>query len=1055
MKLRYKHQRFQETAARCVVDAFIGQPKSDGQSNFMVDPGKSESSKGEPGKETEADIQFDEYVNVEGFGNQEIVLAQEDITENIRAIQMQQGIRPIDHLEQLQGVGTALTIEMETGTGKTFTYIKTLFELNKQYGWSKFVIVVPSIAIREGVYKSFQSMEEHFALEYGKRMQYFIYNSKQLAKIDNFASDPGIHVMIINTQAFNSSMNEDKNKEGRGGDNAARIIFSRRDEFRSRRPIDILAATHPIMIIDEPQSVLGSNKANATRKGLALFRPLFTLLYSATHRQGDIYNMVYRLDAIDAYNQHLVKKIEVKGISQKGSTATNGYLYLEEIVLSKGNPQARIGFDTKTANGTKQVSKLVSEGCNLYEQSGELEEYKDGFVIERINGMDGSISLLNGIQLYEGDAIGKVNEDLLRRIQIKETIRTHLERERQLFSKHIKVLSLFFIDHVDSYRLYGDEVKIDIEGNPDARGKFAKMFEEEYRNVVREMLPTFTDGAYSRYLSDPRNAAEHVHQGYFSKDSKGQMKDPKLERGTTDSNDASAFDLIMKDKERLLSFEEPVRFIFSHSALKEGWDNPNVFQICTLKDSDNTTKKRQEVGRGMRLCVNDKGERQDADVLGSEHVFDTNVLTVIASESYEDFATSLQHEIAEACADRPVKVTVHLFEDKQATLSDGSLITISHDKASDIYDSLVMQQYIKHGELTDKYYDEKRNGVLDFEEQNDVKSFIISTLATIYNPKEAMPDDARKAKEAHFIKSNFEKKQFQELWHQINARTYYTVKFETQQLIKNAIKQIDNKLSVTEIRIIVEGGKMEGITDKQQLQSASAMTQGKSRTIHVREAVGTNVRYDLVGKLVESTGLTRRTIVSILQGIQPATFMQFRLNPEEFIIKVARLINDCKATAVVQHITYNKREGDNGTYSTDIFSESILKGKLGINAIESKKSLYDLVVVDSAGIEMSFAEKLEKQEEVEVYTKLPRGFYINTPMGRYNPDWAVVFREDTVKHIYFIAETKGEDLLESDLRTTEQNKIECARRHFQAISHGNVVYDVVKTYDSLYNKVMK
>ena len=511
----------------------------------------------------------------------------------------------------------------------------------------------------------------------------------------------------------------------------------------------------------------------------------------------------------------------------------------------------------------------------------------------------------------------------------------------------------------------------------------------------------------------------------------------------------------MKDKERLLSFDEPVRFIFSHSALKEGWDNPNVFQICTLKDSDNTTKKRQEVGRGMRLCVNAKGERQDADVLGEEHVFDTNVLTVIASESYENFATSLQHEIAEACADRPVKVTAHLFEDKQATLADGSLITISRDTAQDILECLIMQKYVKHGELTDKYYDDKRNGCLDFDEQNDVKNFIIATLGTIYNPKEAMPDNARKAKEARFLKDNFEKKQFQDLWRQINARTYYTVNFETSKLIESAIKQIDKKLSVTEIRIIVEGGKLDGIADKQQLQSASAMTQGKTRTIHVREAVGSNVKYDLIGKLVESTGLTRRTIVSILQGIKPDTFLQFRLNPEEFIIKVGRLINDCKATAVIEHIVYQKRGGENGTYSTEVFSESVLKGKLGINAIESQKSLYDLVVVDSAGIEMSFAEKLEQTEDVAVYTKLPRGFYINTPMGKYNPDWAVVFREGSVKHIYFIAETKGNDLFDSDLKTTEQNKIECARRHFQAISGGNVVYDVVQTYDSLYNKVMK
>ena len=600
--------------------------------------------------------------------------------------------------------------------------------------------------------------------------------------------------------------------------------------------------------------------------------------------------------------------------------------------------------------------------------------------------------------------------------------------------------------------MHGD----DYEGGDtdDMRGKFAKMFEEEYRNVVRELMPTFTDAEYTRYLSDPKNAAEHVHQGYFSKDKKGKLVDPKLEKGTTDSNDESAFDLIMKDKERLLSFDEPVRFIFSHSALKEGWDNPNVFQICTLKDSDNTTKKRQEVGRGMRLCVNDKGERQDADVLGEDHVFDTNVLTVIASESYEDFATRLQHEIAEACADRPVKVTAHLFEDKQATLADGSLITISRDKAGDILECLITQKYVKHGELTDKYYDDKRNSCLDFDEANDVKSFIIATLGTIYNPKEAKPDNARKAKEAHFQKDNFEKKQFQDLWRQINARTFYKVDFETPKLIESAIKQIDKKLSVTEIRIIVEGGKLDGIADKQQLESASAMTQGKTRTIHVKEAVGDNVKYDLIGKLVESTGLTRRTIVSILQGIQPATFMQFRLNPEEFIIKVGRLINECKATAVIEHIVYQKRGGENATYSTEVFSESVLKGKLGINAIESKKSLYDLVVVDSAGIEMSFAEKLEQTEDVAVYTKLPRGFYINTPMGKYNPDWAVVFREGSVKHIYFIAETKGNDLFDTDLRTTELNKIECARRHFQAISGGNVVYDVVQTYDSLYNKVM-
>ena len=486
MQIRYKHQRFQTEAARSIANAFTGQPKSDGQSDHTIDQGKNKG-----------------LFTLAGFGNKNVVLAREAVCENVRAVQTEQGLKPADYLQDLQGVGMAFTIEMETGTGKTYTYIKTMYELNERYGWTKFVVVVPSIAIREGVLKSFESMQEHFAREYnGKRMQYFVYNSKQLSKIDAFASDAGMHVMIINTQAFNSSFNEEKSKGGRA-DKAARIIFDKRDEFGSRRPIDVLSQCHPIMIIDEPQSVLGVDKGNKTRKGLAQFKPLFTLLYSATHRKGDIYNMMFRLDAIDAYNQKLVKKIEVKGIKQIGSTATNGYVYLEEIIISKGNPQARISYDVKTATGTKQTSKVVGEQFDLYAQSGELNEYKNNFIVERIDGIEGTVRFVNGLVLHEGDAVGAVNEDYLRRIQIRETIRTHLERERQLFGQKIKVLSLFFIDHVDSYRLY--------EG-PETKGKFAKMFEEEYRNVVSELQPTFTDEAYLRYLSDPRNAAERVHQ---------------------------------------------------------------------------------------------------------------------------------------------------------------------------------------------------------------------------------------------------------------------------------------------------------------------------------------------------------------------------------------------------------------------------------------------------------------------------------------------------------------------------------------------------------------
>lgn len=794
------------------------------------------------------------------------------------------------------------------------------------------------------------------------------------------------------------------------------------------------------MIIDEPQSVLGVDKKNKTRKGIAMFKPLFTLLYSATHRKGDIYNMVYKLDAIDAYNQKLVKKIEVKGIRQIGSTATNGYVYLEEIVIGKGSPQARISFDIKTQTGTKQVSKLVNERFNLKEQSGGLAEYDNNFIVERIDGRQGIVRFLNGLTLHEGDAVGSVNEDYIRRIQIRETIRTHLERERQLFSQHIKVLSLFFIDHVDSYRLYEGE---------DSKGKFAKMFEEEYTRVLSEMLPSFTDEAYLRYLSDPRNAASKVHQGYFSMDKKGKAVESKERQG---ENEERAFDLIMKDKERLLSLSEPVRFIFSHSALKEGWDNPNVFQICTLKNSDNETKKRQEVGRGMRLCVNQKGERQDADVLG-DHVFDTNILTVIASESYDDFAKKLQTEMAEACADRPIVITAHLFEGRSYTMADGTNGKFDVNQARVIYNALIRKDYVDdNGALTAQYFEDKRNDRLDFEKANDWRDGIIAALDTVFDPAAVRPENGRKPKLAKLQKDNFAKKEFQNLWKRINRRTYYQVSFETSSLVKKAIEELDEKLRVTEIRIVVEGGSMDEIRDKESLEAGVAMNQGDVRTIHVTEAVGKEVTYDLIGQLVTATGLTRKTIVEILKGIKPETFSMFKMNPEEFIIKTGLIINDCKALAVIQSITYEKL---NDEFSTDIFTVDALRGKLGINAIESKKSLYDLVVLDSMGVEKNFAESLEREDDVVVYTKLPRGFYINTPMGKYNPDWAVAFREGSVKHVYFVAETKGNDLLSSQIRSSEKSKITCAMRHFDTISDGSLIYSVVKDYQSLYDVVRK
>ncbi len=1019
MKLKFKNQQFQTDAAKAVTDVFQGQ-KNSALLEFTHDMGVED-------KGNATQLSFYDAV---GYKNQPIEVPYQQVLTHIRDIQMAAQLKPTESFDRTD---LRLTIEMETGTGKTYTYIKTMYELNKLYGWSKFIIVVPSIAIREGVCKSFEVMSEHFAAEYGKRIQSFVYDSSQLTKIDQFASDANMHVMIINTQAF----------AARGED--ARRIYMKLDAFRSRKPIDVIAATNPILIIDEPQSVLGADKKNATRNRLKEFNPLFTLLYSATHRADDIVNMVYRLDAMDAYNKKLVKKISVVGIEQKGSTATNGYLYLESIELSEGNPRARLGFDKQVGNGVKQVTQWVSDRFDVYQHSGELQEYEDNYRITEIDGYNRCVHFQNGITLYEGEVIGAVNEKVIRRAQIRSTILAHIEKERKLFHMGIKCLSLFFIDHVDNYRKY--------ENGNTSNGEYANIFEEEYERIVGELQLRFSDDPeYVKYLKS--FTAEQVHNGYFSRDKKtGHYVQPKAsELKNESSSDVSAYDLIMKDKERLLSFKEPTRFIFSHSALKEGWDNPNVFQICTLKDSDNQTKKRQEVGRGMRLCVNQQGERQDENVLHGG-VFEVNELTVIASESYNSFAAKLQTEIADAVGDRPAKVNTQLFLNLMVTNAQGEQKQLSEDDAQELTFTLRMKGYItKDGQLTPKFHDDKQQGVLDFGEYDDYKHDVVRKLDTVFNPDAVKPENGRKVREAKFDSRKFERKEFQELWRKINHQTYYTVDFKTDELIEKAVIQLDNHLKVSDIQLRVVSGTLNRIGSKQQLEQGAAMNVTDSQTISVHEEIGNEVRYDLIGKLVENTGLTRLAVVTILKKIAWKTFEQFKLNPEEFIIKASNIINECKAVAVIEHVKYHKL---NKEFKSDIFSSTTLKGKLGENAIESQKSLYDLVVVDSKGIEMNFAKDLEERNEVAVYTKLPGGFYINTPVGHYNPDWAIVFKEGTdIKHIYFVAETKG-SLEESQLRESERSKIECARRHFATIADSSVTYDVVRNYNDLRDVITK
>lgn len=1018
MKLQFRHQKFQADAAKAVVDVFAGQPYL--TSFYTIDRG-------------EGYIQhtIDEEKEEIGWRNQPLVPELTDgvILEHIHKVQRTNQIAFSSKLEGKYN----LTIEMETGVGKTYTYIKTMYELNRHYGWSKFIVVVPSVAIREGVYQSFQVTQEHFAEEYNQKIRFFIYNSAQLTEIDRFVSDNAIHVMIINAQAFNA----------RGKD--ARRIYMKLDGFRSRRPIDLIARTNPILIIDEPQSVEGKQ----TKERLKEFNPLFTLRYSATHRADSIYNMIYRLDAMEAYNKKLVKKIAVKGITESGTTATNSFVYLEGVNLSQKDPTATLQFDCRGASGLRKVTRKVNIGYNLYENSGRMEEYRDGFVVSAIDGRDDSVEFLNGIRLYAGDVIGRVSEEQIRRIQIRETILSHIERERRLFHKGIKVLSLFFIDEVAHYRQY------DQAGNP-SNGIFADMFEEEYRDITENLQLELGDEAYREYLSaiEP----ERTHAGYFSVDKKGKMTDSRLfDRKERTSDDADAYDLIMKNKELLLERNprvSPVRFIFSHSALREGWDNPNVFQICTLKQSSSEVRKRQEVGRGLRLCVNQDGERMDVSLLGDE-VQNVNVLTVIASESYDSFAKGLQSELADAVRDRPRVVNADLFKGKVIRDAKGNEQVIDAETAQAIYFDLVVNGYVdKKGGLTDRYYEARANGaVVIAEEVADSAEAICVILDAVYDEKRMAPDDARKGNvELRLNEEKFQSPEFKELWEKISLKSVYRVDFDTDELVRQAIAALNSRLRVPRVFFRVEAGEMEEIGSKDQLKEGVSFEKKKSSTYGAKDRIPVNdsVKYDLVGKLVEETGLTRRAVISILTGIEKKVFDQFKENPEEFLIRAAALINEEKASAIIRHITYRKLDR---RYKESVLTAYRGKGRLGVNAMKAEKHLYDHVLYDSTN-ERNFAAELEADDQVLMYVKLPKSFTISTPVGRYNPDWAIIFRPGMAKHRFLIAETKGSGV-SLQLRMIEESKIHCAREHFQAICGDSVAYEVVDSFQTLLNKVME
>lgn len=1023
MKLKFKVQPYQTNAVNDVVDCFVGQPMTSGLT-YRIDPGrKAQASALE-----------------EGFKNADLALTDVQILENMQKVQRRQNLPVSQSLtdfttfnargervpvaatykrEALAATRIHLDVEMETGTGKTYCYIKTIFEMNKRYGWSKFIIMVPSIAIREGVYKSLQITADHFTESYSKKARFFIYNSKRLHELESFSSDAGINVMVINIQAFNAG----------GKDN--RRIYEELDDFQSRKPIDVIASNRPILILDEPQKMEGDK----TMAALPKFRPLFILRYSATHRTQ--HNRVHRLDALDAYNQKLVKKIAVRGIQTRGLAGTNAYLYLEGIDISKKAPVARIEIEVKLKSGEiKRQLRRLEFRDDLFVESGELDQYR-GFTISQIDAVNDTVEFTNGVVLNAGEANGDVSERDIRRIQIRETIKAHLDKEKQLFAQGIKVLSLFFIDEVVKYRDYGQA---------DEKGEYARIFEEEYELLKAEYLSELAidKEAYRKHLAgiDPGR----THNGYFSIDKKtNRLKDPAVGARSVDSDDVDAYDLILKDKERLLSFTEPTRFIFSHSALREGWDNPNVFVMCMLKHSDNTISRRQEVGRGLRLSVDQHGDRMDHPAV----VHDINVLTVVASESYKDFIAGLQQEIAETLSSRPRQATEVYFTGKTITTDQGP-VEVSAAMAKQIYRYLVKNDYTDDADqIADAYHDAKATRTLaDLPEElkphaEQVFQLIDSVFSDAQLPK---VDDGRKPK-TNPLNANFEKREFQELWAQINRKAVYRVEFDSTELIGKCVSALDSQLRITPLQYTVQVGEQnDGLTDSQLRDGDGFMI--TSTTTEHRDSIHSLVKYDLVGKVAENAQLTRETAATILGRVQPAVFGQFKQNPEHFISEAARIIAEQKATMVIEQLAYDEVDEQ---YDVDIFTANQSGQDFSRATAKLKNHVYDYAITDS-DVERAFVKELDTSSEVVVYAKLPRGFLIPTPVGDYNPDWAISFRAGSVRHIYFVAETKG-TMSTMKYREIEETKIECARKFFaeisQRITKDRVKYDVVTDYAKL------
>ena len=1037
MKIKFKNQEFQSEAVNAVIDVFEGQPYV-----------KSEKYKYELGvlSGIEKKLSEEEDFNI-GFRNTNIQLTDIELLQNIHKVQRD---KKLDFSKELiKDYGRcSLDISMETGTGKTYVYIKTMFELCKRYGWKKFIIIVPNIAIKEGVLKNLKMTAEHFRYEYKENIKVISYNSNKLYELDDFVSDGNLSVLIINIQAFNKKgKNKATNKE-------LSIIHSVRDDFNSRKPIDIIASTNPIIILDEPQRINGE----ATSDALKDFNPLFAINYSATHAKKN--NLIYVLDTVDAYNKKIIKRIEVVGISLSNVSTNNGYVYLKNInIYPDKAPVATVEIEFMQSNGGLiRKTKHISKGSNLEKISG-LAQY-NGFIVNEIDGCRNTVSFINGVNLHLGEIHGKIDVLTARKIQIRETISTHFRKEEFNFNNNIKTLSLFFIDEVKNYRIY------DEAGNK-LLGTYGNIFEQEYKLLRKEFLNDLKekhgeDYEYYKYLSDID--VKNTHNGYFSIDNSNREVNGKIDKSTDLSSDISAYELILRNKERLLSLDEHTRFIFSHSALREGWDNPNVFQICTLKDVIYKEKSKfdgchQEIGRGLRLCVNGEGDRMDYSLL-QDRIFDYNTLTIITSERYEKFIDELMSDIKTSLYERTEEIVPSYFVGKNII---GTSRQITEKEAMNIIMYLSKNDYIDGNyKVTNKFIEDNENEKLKpFEGLDYLKETVIllvsKSAADIVLEKNIGSATTKSSNEIN--PDNFDK--FKDLWEKINDKFVYHVEFNDNDLVEKSVDEINRLLNVPALKYIIEVGSQKEKIDSREVMHGTIFEEKISiKADDVRVVYDTH-KYDLIGEIVSIVNLSRKTVGEILRKIDEYTFNLFKVNPDEFISKAGEIILNVKADLITENIDkndknktrikYKKIEGEK--FSKDIFEKELYENGNSNVCGPLDKHIKKFLKYDSK-VELELAKDMDKSNDIIVYAKLPRAYRIPTPVGYYSPDWAILFDNKNVKHIYLVAESKGSTNM-GELRGVERAKIACANLLYSRYNKTFIKYSVVANFDDLFKAVNK